>query len=145
MTQPPCFRGWPAVKSVEVQRRGEPMAVLSPRKHPARVPRPDFLARLRKIYGDRVMPSTATRPPLPRRGFRLRREASARQDGGQGERRPRLASAMQGRLEGVWSEGSDTAGLMARSLGAEGLAESARLPSQVPGKEGAARVTLPMI
>jgi prevent-host-death family protein len=45
---------------VEVQRRGRPVAVLSPRKRPARVARPDFLARLRSIYGDKVLPSTAT-------------------------------------------------------------------------------------
>jgi len=47
-------------ESVEVQRRGEPVAVLSPRKPSARVARPDFLARLRAIYGDKVLPSTAT-------------------------------------------------------------------------------------
>lgn len=47
-------------ESVEVQRRGEPVAMLSPRKRPARVARPDFLARLRTIYGDKVLSSTAT-------------------------------------------------------------------------------------
>ena len=47
-------------ESVEVQRRGEPVAVLSPRKHPARAARPDFLARIRTIYGDKVLSTTAT-------------------------------------------------------------------------------------
>ena len=47
-------------ESVEVQRRGEPVAVLSPKRRPARIVRPDFLARLRTIYGNKVLPSTAT-------------------------------------------------------------------------------------
>ncbi len=47
-------------ESVEVRRRGAPVAVLSPRKGKARVVRPDFLARIRAAYGKKVMPSTAT-------------------------------------------------------------------------------------
>jgi len=47
-------------ESVEVQRRGEPVAVLSPKRRPARIARPDFLARLRTIYGDKVLSTTAT-------------------------------------------------------------------------------------
>jgi prevent-host-death family protein len=49
-----------AGESVEVRRRGEPVAVLSPQKRPARVVRPDFGARLQAIYGDRVLPTTGT-------------------------------------------------------------------------------------
>ncbi len=47
-------------ESVEVRRRGVPVAVLSPRKRKARVARPDFQARLRSIYGDKVLSTTAT-------------------------------------------------------------------------------------
>lgn len=47
-------------ESVEVRRRGKPVAVLSPGKRKARVASPDFLARLRAIYGDRVLSTTAT-------------------------------------------------------------------------------------
>ena len=47
-------------ESVEVRRRGEPVAVLSPRKRKARVARPDFLARLRASYGDKILSTTAT-------------------------------------------------------------------------------------
>jgi len=48
-----------AGESVEVRRRGKPVAVLTPRR-PGRVARPDFGARLRAIYGDLVLPTTAT-------------------------------------------------------------------------------------
>ena len=47
-------------ESVEVRRRGVPVAVLTPRKRGARIARPDFAARLRAIYGDTVLPTTAT-------------------------------------------------------------------------------------
>ena len=47
-------------ESVEVRRRGKPLALLTPRKLPARLVRPDFLARLRAIYGGRVLKMTAT-------------------------------------------------------------------------------------
>lgn len=47
-------------ESVEVRRRGEPVAVLSPAKRRARVVRPDFAARLKAIYGTTKMPTTGT-------------------------------------------------------------------------------------
>ena len=47
-------------ESVEVRRWGEPVAVLSPHKRKGRIARPDFGARLRAIYGDQVLPTTAT-------------------------------------------------------------------------------------
>jgi antitoxin (DNA-binding transcriptional repressor) of toxin-antitoxin stability system len=47
-------------ESVEVQRWGEAVAVLSPQKRKARIARPDFGARLRSIYGDQVLSTTAT-------------------------------------------------------------------------------------
>ena len=47
-------------ESVEVRRRGEPVAMLTPRKRKTHVVRPDFLARIRTIYGGQVLPSTAT-------------------------------------------------------------------------------------
>lgn len=47
-------------ESVEVRRRGVPVAVLSPGGRKTRIPRPDFAARLRTVYGDRVLPVTAS-------------------------------------------------------------------------------------
>jgi len=47
-------------ESVEVRRRGVPVAVLTPRRSKARVVRPDFAARLRAIYGDKVLAATGT-------------------------------------------------------------------------------------
>ena len=47
-------------ESVEVRKRGVPVAVLSPSGRKARIPRPDFMARIRSIYGDRVLPVTAS-------------------------------------------------------------------------------------
>ena len=47
-------------ESVEVRRRGVPVAVLTPRKRKTRVAMPDFLARLRAIYGDRLLPTTGS-------------------------------------------------------------------------------------
>ena len=53
--------GWVAGgECVEVQRRGVPVAVLSPQGHKQRVAKPDFLARIRLAYGDKVLSSTAT-------------------------------------------------------------------------------------
>jgi antitoxin (DNA-binding transcriptional repressor) of toxin-antitoxin stability system len=43
-----------------VRRRGRPVALLTPRRPPRRVARPDFLARLRGIYGNRVLSRTGT-------------------------------------------------------------------------------------
>jgi len=47
-------------EAVEVRRRGRPVALLTPRRPPRRVARPDFLARLRGIYGNRVLSRTGT-------------------------------------------------------------------------------------
>ena len=49
-----------AGETVQVCRRNEPVAVLSPVQREAPVVRPDFAARLREIYGDVVLPTTAT-------------------------------------------------------------------------------------
>ena len=46
--------------SLEVCRRGKPVAILTPpvgRKKPGK---PDFAGRLREIYGDRILPVTGT-------------------------------------------------------------------------------------
>ena len=45
-------------ESVEVRRRNEPVAILSPPKRRTRVVRPGFAAR--SIYGDRVLATTGT-------------------------------------------------------------------------------------
>ena len=55
-------------ESVEVRRRDEPVAVLSPRKRKGRIARPDFAARLRQIYGDRELPTTGTELVTESRG-----------------------------------------------------------------------------
>lgn len=47
-------------ESVEIRRRGIPVAVLSPRKRKQRIKTPDFLARIRAAYGDEVLATTAT-------------------------------------------------------------------------------------
>lgn len=47
-------------ESVEVRRRGVPVALLTPRRRKARVTRPDFLARMQAAYGDKVLGITAT-------------------------------------------------------------------------------------
>lgn len=47
-------------ESVEVRRRNEPVAILSPPTRKRRIVRPDFVARLRTIYGATVLPTTAT-------------------------------------------------------------------------------------
>ncbi len=53
--------GWVADgESVEVQRRGVPVAVLSPQGRKQRIVKPDFLARIRAAYGDQVLATTAT-------------------------------------------------------------------------------------
>ncbi len=53
--------GWVAGgHSVEVQRRGVPVAVLCPQKRKRRIVKPDFLARIRTIYGSQVLSTTAT-------------------------------------------------------------------------------------
>jgi prevent-host-death family protein len=53
--------GWVADgEPVEVQRRGVPVAVLSPQRRKPRIVKPDFLARIRAAYGDKVLATTAT-------------------------------------------------------------------------------------
>lgn len=47
-----------AGETVEVCRRNEPVAILSPPRRAKAVPRPDFAARLRAIYGATVLPTT---------------------------------------------------------------------------------------
>ena len=47
-------------ETVEVRRRNEPVAVLSPPRRPGPIRRPDFAARLKEVYGTRVLPTTAT-------------------------------------------------------------------------------------
>ena len=53
--------GWVASgECVEVQRRGVPVAFLSPQRRKQHVAKPDFLARIRVAYGDKVLSTTAT-------------------------------------------------------------------------------------
>jgi antitoxin (DNA-binding transcriptional repressor) of toxin-antitoxin stability system len=47
-------------ESVEVRRHNVPVAVLTPTTKRARVVRPDFAARLRAIYGKRMLSTTGT-------------------------------------------------------------------------------------
>ena len=47
-------------ESVEVLRRGKPVAVLTPQKRKTCVARPDFLARIQAIYGTQVLSPPAT-------------------------------------------------------------------------------------
>lgn len=47
-------------ETVEVQRRGRPVAVLSPVRRPKRAKRPDYAARLREIYGRTELGTTGT-------------------------------------------------------------------------------------
>ena len=49
-----------AGETVEVRRRDVPVAVLSSPRRKSRFVRPDFMARLREIYGRKVLPATAT-------------------------------------------------------------------------------------
>lgn len=49
-----------AGETIQVCRRNEPVAVLSPAGRGTPVVRPDFAARLRAIYGDVTLPTTAT-------------------------------------------------------------------------------------
>ncbi len=53
--------GWVAGgESVEVQRRGVAVAVLCPQERRQRIVTPDFLARIRAAYGDKVLSTTTT-------------------------------------------------------------------------------------
>jgi antitoxin (DNA-binding transcriptional repressor) of toxin-antitoxin stability system len=49
-----------AGETVEVCRRDEPVAILSPPGRKSRVIRPDFAARLRAIYGAKVLATTGS-------------------------------------------------------------------------------------
>lgn len=49
-----------AGETVEVCRRDEPVAILSPPTRRARVARPDFARRLRDIYGTKALRTTGT-------------------------------------------------------------------------------------
>jgi antitoxin (DNA-binding transcriptional repressor) of toxin-antitoxin stability system len=53
--------GWVADgQTVQVTRRKQPVALLSPIKRKGKTARPDFAARLRRIYGNKILPTTAT-------------------------------------------------------------------------------------
>ena len=49
-----------AGETVEVCRRNEPVAILSPPRRTRAIPRPDFAARLRAIYGTKLLPTTGS-------------------------------------------------------------------------------------
>ncbi|HSP41520.1 MAG TPA: hypothetical protein VLO11_01495 [Luteolibacter sp.] len=49
-----------AGQTVEIRRRRKPVAILSPPSKAGPVEMPDFLTRLRSIYGDRVLEKTGT-------------------------------------------------------------------------------------
>ena len=54
---------------VEIQRRGKPVAMLSrPARKPKAQAHPEFAARLKSIYGDNVLPVTATELLAQERG-----------------------------------------------------------------------------
>ncbi len=56
---------------VEICKRGKPVAIMiRPDAKQQGSQRPDFLARLRSIYGDRILPSTATDLLAQERGDR---------------------------------------------------------------------------
>jgi len=46
--------------TLEVCRRGKPVAVLSPPSPQRKTKKPDFAARLTEIYGERVLETTGT-------------------------------------------------------------------------------------
>lgn len=46
--------------TLEVCRRGKPVAVLSPPGLAKKIEKPDFAGRMRKIYGDRILGNTGT-------------------------------------------------------------------------------------
>lgn len=49
-----------AGQTVELRRRRKPVAILSPPMKDKAVEMPDFVARLRRIYGDRILETTGT-------------------------------------------------------------------------------------
>lgn len=46
--------------TLEVCRRGKPVAVLSPPGRRRKMEKPDFAARLKELYGEQVLPTTGT-------------------------------------------------------------------------------------
>ena len=56
-----------AGESVDMKRRGRPVAILSPQKRKGRCGRPGSAAPLRAAYGDEVLGSTATELPADSR------------------------------------------------------------------------------
>jgi len=58
-------------ESVEIRRRNQPVAVLKPVEASGRSgKRPDFRKRLETVYGERVLPETATKLLAAERGER---------------------------------------------------------------------------
>ena len=58
-------------ESFEIRRRNQPIAVLQPLASDKKSgPRPDFRERLRAIYGDKMLPQTATELLSEERGER---------------------------------------------------------------------------
>jgi prevent-host-death family protein len=55
-------------ESVQVCRRGKPVAVLSPVKRRTKVKWPDFAARLKAIYGDKILATPASEIVADSRG-----------------------------------------------------------------------------
>ncbi len=49
-------------ESVEITRRNKVVAIISPPppERPKKIVRPDYEARLRAIFGDRILPTTAS-------------------------------------------------------------------------------------
>ena len=63
--------GWVASgERVEIRRRGQPVAVLSRPIRRTKAARPDFVARLKSIYGARRLTMTATELLAEERGGR---------------------------------------------------------------------------
>ena len=65
--------GWvESGESVEIRKRGKLVAVLSLPSQPKarKVERPDFVARLKSIYGDKLLSTTATELLADERGDR---------------------------------------------------------------------------
>ena len=58
-----------AGETVEVTRYNQTVAILSPVQKSV-IKRPDFTARLKEIYGDKVLPTTATQMISEERGDR---------------------------------------------------------------------------
>lgn len=49
-------------ESLEIRRRNKPLAILKPLEAVnGRIPRPDFRQRLRDVYGEHSLPTTATK------------------------------------------------------------------------------------